>query len=152
MAWSTSNGNAAYTYVMGGASVAPASDSFKAALFGNGVTPVQSASVSVTEYAGAGSTWSTANEVSSANYTAGGTAVTPISWTQALGVVTFTSSGSPSWTNVTFSTYGALVYDVTNTHYTNLGIAWSSFGGQQMVTSGNFNVVWNASGIVTYTH
>ena len=53
MAWSTSNMNAYYAYGMGTNLVKPSTDSFKVALYGNTVTPAQSATEAVTEYAGA---------------------------------------------------------------------------------------------------
>jgi hypothetical protein len=151
MAWTTSNGNAYYVFAMGANTAKPSTDAFKVALFLNAVVPAQSTTAAVTQYAGAGSTWSTANETTNTAgtaYTAGGVAVTPVSWTQTTNVVTFTSSGTPQWTSASFSAFGAFVYDTTAT---NQGISWNYFGGSQSVTSGTFSITWNASGIVTLT-
>jgi hypothetical protein len=149
MAWSTSNGNAYYTYILGTNGAKISTDSFKTALFGNSVTPAQSSTAAVTQYAGAGSTWSTGNEVSGTGYTAGGVSISSPSWSQSSNVITFTSSGTPQWTSASFSAYGCIAYD---TNATNQVVAWLSFGGQQTVTSGTFTISWNASGIVTYAH
>jgi len=148
MAWSTSNMNAYYAYAMGTNAVKPSSDSFKVALFGTSVTPAQSTTAAVTQYAGAGSTWSTGNESSGTGYTAGGVSVTPVSWAQSTNVITFSSSGSPQWTTVSVTTYGCLVYDTT---VSNQAISWNYFGGQQTITAGTLTIGWNASGILTIT-
>jgi hypothetical protein len=150
MAWSTSK---VFAYNMlqlaTGKSFDLATDSFKVALYTNSGTPDNTVTTAaLTEYNGAASQWVTGNEVSSVNYTAGGTAVTPVACTQTSNVVTFTSSGSPQWVTVTFTTYGCLVYDTT---VSNEGISFNYFGGAQEVTAGTFSVAWNASGIASYT-
>jgi hypothetical protein len=143
MAWTDSGVVSYYVYAMGTNAVKVTTDGFKVALFGSGVSPTQSASVTVSEYGGAGSTWDTTNEVSSSNYIAGGASVSGVSWTQNYNsqgnnVVTMASSASPSWSTVTFTSYGAFVYDTT-TALTNLGLSWNYFGGSQQVTSGTSN-------------
>ncbi len=150
MAWSASKVFAFAQLQMMQNGVKPSTDAYSAALYAsNSMTPDNTvATAALTEYNGAGSQWVVANEVSSANYSAGGASVTPVSVTQAANVVTFTSSGSPSWSNVTFTTYGCLVYDTT---VNNEGLAFLYFGGAQEVTGGNFSVQWNASGICTFT-
>lgn len=81
--------------------------------------------------------YSTTNEVTSTNYTAGGfplTNVDPsISGTTAL--TTFASN--PTWTNVTFNTTQGLIYNSTAS---NKSVAVLDFGGVQSVTSGMFVV------------
>lgn len=153
MAWTTSNVNAYYLWAMGQATSRPnpTSDSFKVALYGTGVTPAQSTTAALTQYNGAGSTWVTANETTNTSgsaYVAGGAAVTPVSWTQATNVVTFSSSGSPQWTTASFTAAGGLVYDTT---VTSQAISWNYFGGAQTVAAGTFTIAWNASGILTLT-
>jgi hypothetical protein len=127
-----------------------ATDSIKVALYAsNTMTPSNTVTTAaLSSYNGAASQWVTANEVSSSNYSAGGVAVTPLSCTQTTNVITFTSSGSPAWTTVSFTTYGCLVYDTT---VSNVGISYNYFGGGQTVTAGNFSISWNASGIATWT-
>jgi hypothetical protein len=124
------------------------SDSYKAALYASG-TPDNTVTTAVlTEYNGAASQWVTGNEVSSTGYSAGGASVTPISLSQTTNVITFTSSGSPQWTGVTFTTYGTLVYSTTTSSE---GLSYNYFGGAQAVVLATFSIAWNASGIATFT-
>lgn len=154
MAWSASNMNSYYIYVMGTNVVKPSTDAFSVALFGNSVTPADSTTAAVTQYSGAGSTWSTGNEVTGTGYTAGGKSVTPVSWgpvsgtTPGSSTVVFTSSGTPSWTTASFTAYGGLVYDTT---VSNQAISWNYFGGAQTVASGTFTITWSGSGIAAFT-
>jgi hypothetical protein len=151
MIWATSNGNAYYLWAMGQATARPnpTSDTFKVALYNNTVAPAQSTTAALTQYAGAGSTWA-GNEITGTGYTAAGANVTPVTWTQTTNVITFTSSGSPSWTSASFTAYGGLIYD-TQSGINNQAISWNYFGGAQTVTSGTFSITWNASGILTLT-
>ena len=150
MAWSTSAVFAFSVLQVGRNAVKYSTDSYNVALYAsNTMTPDRTVSTAVlTEYAGSGSQWVTGNEVSSTNYVAGGASVTSPTWTQASNVLTFTSAGTPTWSNVSFTTYGCLVYDTTAS---NQGLSFNYFGGQQTVTSGTFTVTWNASGIATFT-
>jgi hypothetical protein len=150
MAWSTSD-VFAYANLQGfSKALNLTTDSFKVALYAsNTMTPDRTVTTAVlTEYNGTSSQWVTANEVSGTGYTAGGVAVTPISLAQATNVVTFTSSGTPSWTTATFTAYGCLVYDTT---VSNEGLSFNYFGGAQSVTSGTFSVSWSGSGIASWT-
>ena len=150
MAWSASAVFAYATLQALENNIKPSADSYKVALYAsNSMTPDKTVTTAaLTEYNGAASQWVTANEVSSTNYSAGGTAVTPITVTQSTNVITFTSSGSPQWTTVSFTTYGCLVYDTT---VSNEGFTYNYFGGAQEVTLGTFSIAWNASGIATFT-
>lgn len=146
MAWSTSNGNAYYTFAMGTNGVKPSADAFKVALYTNSVTPAQSATAANTQYGGG--TWA-GNEITGTGYTSGGVSITSPTWTQASNTITFTSAGTPTWTSSTFTAYGCLPYDTTNA---NQAISWNYFGGAQTVTAGTFTITWNAAGVVAYTH
>jgi hypothetical protein len=150
MAWSTSKVFAFAALQALKATVNLNSDSYKVALYGNTGTPDNTVSTAVlTEYNGAASQWVVANECgNSGTYAAGGSAVAPISLTQTTNVVTFTSSGSPSWTGATLTAYGCLVYDTT---VSNEGLCFNYFGGAQSVTAGTFSIAWNGSGIATFT-
>lgn len=163
MAWSTSNlngagvlamlnGNAATSGAVGpfyGAGQSFHSDTVNCALYGNTGTPNKDDTLAHNAYNGAGGPWVTGNESSATTgYAAGGVAVTPKSETEAAGTVTFTSSGSPSWTVTgTLTAFGCLVYDNTVTN--KYAHCWNYFGGSQSVTNGTFTVNWNASGIFT---
>jgi hypothetical protein len=124
------------------------SDTYYAALYASGTPDKTVTTAALTEYNGSGSQWVTANEVSSTGYSAGGAHVTPISLSQTTNVITFTSSGSPQWTGVSFTTYGTLVYDTSDS---NEGLCYNYFGGEQLVTSATFSIAWNASGICTFS-
>lgn len=151
MAWSTSKVFAYATLQGFSKQLNLTSDSYKVALYSsNSMTPDATVTTAVlTEYNGTASQWVTGNEVSGTGYTAGGVAVTPISLSQTTNVITFTSSGTPSWTTATFTAYGCLVYDTT---VSNEGLSFNYFGGAQTVTAGTFTIAWNASGIATWTH
>lgn len=165
MAWSTSNlsgayvltalnGNAATSGAVGpffGAGQSYNGDTINAALYGTTPTPDKNDTLAHNAYNGTGGQWVVANEsTATTGYTAGGTAVTPKAETLATGTVTFTSSGSPSWTVTgTLTAFGTLVYDNTVTN--KYAYCWNYFGGTQSVTNGTFTVNWNASGIFTVT-
>lgn len=124
-------------------------DTIKIALYGNTGTPDNTVATDVlTEYNGTASAWVVANETSGTGYTAGGVAVTPLSVAQSSNVVTFTSSGTPTWTTATITAYGCLIYDTT---VSSIGLCYLSFGGAQTVTANTFTVNYNASGIATFT-
>ncbi|HVT98887.1 MAG TPA: hypothetical protein VHE33_15385 [Acidobacteriaceae bacterium] len=154
MAWSTSNlSGAGVSALIGGSfygtSQTFASDTINAALYGNTGTPNKDDTLAHNAYNGTGGQWVTANEVTGTNYTAGGTALTSKSNTEATGTVTVTAA-NPSWASATISNvYGTLVYDNTVTN--KYAYCWNYFGGSQSVTSGTFTVQWNASGIFTVT-
>lgn len=125
-------------------------DAYKVALYSsNTMTPDNTVTTAaLTEYNGASSQWVTANEVSGTGYTAGGVSVSSPTVSQASNVVTFTSAGTPQWTTASFSAYGCLVYDTTDS---SKGLCFNYFGGVQTVTAGTFTINWNASGIATLT-
>ena len=92
------------------------------------------------------------NEVTSANYTAGGAALTSaaITYTGGTNVVKF-DADDVTWTSVTFTArYGVLRYD-TGTASTSPLIAYLDFDGDKSPSAGNFTVSFNASGIATIT-
>ncbi len=126
-------------------------DTFNVALYNNTGTPDNTVTTSVlTEYNGAASQWVTANEVSQAvQWPAGGVALASQTWLQASNVDTFTGANTASGSAATLlSVYGCLVYDAT---VSNIGISYHYFGGTNSVTAGTLTVVWNASGICTFT-
>jgi hypothetical protein len=90
------------------------------------------------------------NEVSSANYTAGGnTLAGPPSVTvdSATNEVRL-DANDVSWTTVTFTTRYAVIYKSTGTASTSPLIAYIDFGADQTVSAGNFSITFAATGII----
>lgn len=86
------------------------------------------------------------NELATAGgYTQGGAALATKAVTQA--ATTKFDADDISWTSATFTAYHAVIYD--DTHATNDLVANIDFGGAKTVTSGTFQIQWNASGIIT---
>ena len=84
--------------------------------------------------------YSSANEVSSANYSAGGALCSNVTVNQYNGTV-YVSFDNVSWTNVSFTCRGALIYNVTKS---NKSIAVLNFGSDK--TAGpNFTVTLPAN-------
>lgn len=79
--------------------------------------------------------YSATNEVSSANYTAGGFTLTNVNPSTSGTVVMVTFSVNPSWGPVTFAPSQGLIY---NTSASNKAVAVIDFGGTQTVTAGTF--------------
>lgn len=107
-------------------------DSFKIALYTNSASLDASTSV-----------YSTSNEVASVNYTAGGLALTIATTPTSGGTTAFLSFASPvTWSGVSFTTRGALIYNATEG---NKAVAVLSFGTDQTVTGGDFNIIFPAA-------
>lgn len=152
MAWSNSK-VFAFTVLksLNGTAFNLGTDSFKVALYNNSITPDNTVTTAaLTQYNGAASQWVVANEQSSAGqWAAGGVALASVAWTQSSNVDTFTAANTASGSSATLANvFGCLVYDTT---VASDGICYNYFGGAQSVTGGTFTVVWNASGIATFT-
>lgn len=81
--------------------------------------------------------YSATNEVSSANYSAGGSAVTNATAPTSSGTTAFwTPSANTTWTTVTFTTDCALLYNATQGNKAVGSYTFSS----QTVTAGNFTL------------
>jgi hypothetical protein len=107
-------------------------DTFKIALFTNSANLDASTSV-----------YSTANEVASTNYTAGGLTLTVSTTPTSGGTTAFLSFSSPvTWSGVSFTTRGALIYNATEG---NKAVAVISFGTDQTVSGGDFNIIFPAA-------
>jgi hypothetical protein len=131
-------------------------DTVKAALYGNGNTPLKTDTAAHAAYNGSGGPWASGELTSSTQWPAGGIALTSAALTVASNVVKFSAANTPSGGAVTLSNvYGCLVYDDTVVAGTggvaDMGVCYNYFGGAQSVTSGTFTIVWNASGIFTVT-
>ncbi len=125
------------------------SDTHKAALFNNSITPDQTVATASTIF-NAG-VWGVANEVfDGAEWATGGVAITGITSGFASNVYTFDGANTPSTgSSATLaSVYGCLVYDDTTADH---GICYNYFGGTNSVTDGTFTIIWHASGIFALT-
>lgn len=111
-------------------------DTFKIALYTNSANLDAGTSV-----------YTTANEVASANYTAGGQNLTVSTTPTSGGTTAFLSFASPvTWSGVTFTARGALIYNATEG---NKAVAVLSFGTDQVVTGGDFNIIFPAATATT---
>ncbi len=129
------------------------SDTVKAALFNNSVTPDRTAAVASTGFNTG--TWVTANEVTDAtNWVSGGRALASKTFAASAGTITFDAADLAGGGAVTITNaYGALVYDDTISGGTvaDQGVCYNYFGGPASVTAGSFTIAWNAAGICAFT-
>lgn len=129
------------------------SDTVKAALFNNSVTPDQDAAVASTGFNTG--TWTTGNEVTDVtNWVSGGRALASKTFTAGTATSTFDAADLAGGGTVTISgAFGAFVYDDTITAGTvaDQGVCFNYFGGTQSVTAGTFTIVWHANGIARFT-
>lgn len=92
---------------------------------------------------------SVTNEVVGSGYTAGG---------QTLASKTITGTTTPvfdaadvTWSSSTITARGAVLYQDTGNAATDRLIHYIDFGTDQISSSGNFTIQWNASGIFSLT-
>jgi hypothetical protein len=88
--------------------------------------------------------YTTTNEVVGTNYTAGGNVLvisqTPTSGNNSANVPTaFISFATSTWTNVTFTCRGALIYNSTQG---NKSVAVLDFGSDKVATGDNFQITF----------
>ena len=130
------------------------SDTFKAALYDNDITPTEIAASADTAY-NAGQWTAAGNEVADGtNWDAGGEPLTSVTSERAgvtgSHVYTFNAADTPQGgaTTTLAGVHGCLVYsDTIATPVADQGVCYNYFGGAQGVTAGTFTIVWNASGI-----
>lgn len=124
-------------------------DSFKAALFNNSITPDNTAATANILF-NAGQ-WDDANEVfDAAEWATGGIVIASTTFAPTAAVLKFDGDNTVSTgTSATLaSVYGCLVYDDS---VNDTGVCYNYFGGVNAVTDGTFTIVWDASGIFTLT-
>ena len=89
------------------------------------------------------SVYSAANEVASVNYAPGGLQLTISTTPTSGGTTAFLSFASPvTWSGVSFTTRGALIYNATEG---GKAVAVISFGTDQTVAGGDFNIIFPAA-------
>lgn len=120
-------------------------DTMNIALIKSGSTGTWDANV--TNYGSGSGSPTTANlgtdEASGTGYTAGGVTLTNTTPTVTSGTAFTTPGANPSWSSATFSTEGAMIYNL-NTRNGFVGkrtVSIHSFGGTQSVSSGTFTVL-----------
>jgi hypothetical protein len=128
------------------------SDTFKAALYDNDITPDQTVASANTAY-NAGQWAISGNEVSNGGWAAGGVALTSVTSSFTSNVYTFDAADTANVSAATLaSVFGCLVYDDTlTTPVADQGVCYNYFGGTQSVTAGTFTIQWSASGIFSLT-
>ena len=82
--------------------------------------------------------YSATNEASGTNYTAGGNALTNVTPTSS-GTTAFTDFADLTFSNVTITANGALIY---NTSASNKAVCVLAFGSDKTATAGNFTLVF----------
>jgi hypothetical protein len=96
-----------------------------------------------------------ANEVTGGtSYTAGGDALTTLSWTEAAGVATLDADDvvwSQDGSGPTDIYWGILYDDTPTTPLADPAICFVDMGGAVSLQDGDVTVAWNASGIFTIT-
>lgn len=125
------------------------SDTFKAALYDNDITPDSTVATANTLF-NAGQWTSAGNEVfDGAEWATGGVALAGVASSFASTTYTFDANNTSSGSSATLAAvFGCLVYDDT---VGDQGVCYNYFGGTNSVTDGTFTIVWHASGIFTAT-
>ena len=82
--------------------------------------------------------YSTTNEVTGTNYTAGGGTLTNVTPTSS-GTTAFTDFADLTFSTVTVTANGALIY---NSSASNKAVAVLAFGADKTATAGNFTIVF----------
>ena len=129
------------------------SDTPKVAQYDNDITPDNTVSLANSAY-NVGQWVTTGNEVFEAGQWAqGGVVLSGHDVTTASTTVTYDATDTPSGSAADLANvYGCLVYDDTITTPTaDAGICYNYFGGANSVVNGTFTVVWNASGIMSFS-
>ena len=128
------------------------SDTLKAALFNNTITPSQTVTSANTAYAAG--VWASGGVSDAVSWPAAGVALSGVASGFSSNVYTFDASDTTSIDAATDLTdaYGCLVYDDTlAAPVADQGVCYNYFGGANSVTNGTFTIVWNASGIFALT-
>jgi len=107
------------------------SQSFKIALYTSSATLGATTTV-----------YSTSNEVTGTNYTAGGEALSITQVPTSTGTTAFLDFGNATWSTSTITARGALMYKVGSG---NPAIAVLDFGSDKTSTAGDFTIVFPAS-------
>lgn len=134
-------------------------DTIRAALYDNTITPNQDVTAVASAYGGG--VWSvtgggtgTPQVYQAGQWAQGGVALTsPVVNSGTAGVVFFDAADTQSGNAATMSNiFGVLPYDDTiATPVADQGICFNYFGGANAVTNGMFTIAWHANGILRWT-
>jgi hypothetical protein len=125
-------------------------DTINVSLFNNTTTPDRTVAVGSTGYNTG--VWVTGNEVTDANWAAGGRALASKTFTVDTGSssICFAAANLSGGGNMTVSNvFGCLVYDNTiaaGVTVAKQGLCYNYFGGAQSVVAGTFTIVWATPG------
>jgi hypothetical protein len=133
-------------------------DTFKAALYDNDITPDNSVAAGSAAY-NTGQWAISGNEVidttgGGTDWPAGGRPLVNNDVTQATTTVKFDADDtfSVGASADIAAAFGCLVYDDSVTAPTaDLGVCYNYFGGTNSVTNGTFTIVWSGSGICSFS-
>lgn len=135
------------------------SDSCKAVLYDNSITPDQNVTSANSAYAAGvwsatGGQTGTPQVYHTGQWAQAGVAITtPVVNSGTSAVVFFDGDDTQSGTAATMSNiYGTHVYDDTiATPVADQGVCFNYFGGTNSVTNGRFTIVWATNGILRFT-
>lgn len=92
------------------------------------------------------------NEVTGTGYTAGGVALASKTLTYDTATnETRLDAADAAWTSATLTARIANTYKDTGSAATSPLISWVDFGADESVASGNFSIVWDATGVLKTT-
>lgn len=152
MAWSNSKIFTTYiTDVLNNTTAMDAnSDTIKVSLYDNSITPSQTVTSANAAY-GAG-VYASGEQTSSAQWPAGGVALSSVTSGFSSNVYTFDAADTDSGSTATLTVYGGLIYDDTiTTPVADQGMCFNYLGGAATVTAGLLRLVWSASGVWSLT-
>lgn len=131
-------------------------DTIEVALFDNSLTPSQTVTSANSAYAAG--VWASGGVTDTgtsapAGWPALGRPLASVTSAFSSNVYTFDAADtvSANATTTLAANYGCLIYDHTSTAVTDQGICYLYFGGANSVTLGTYTIVWNASGLMTWT-
>lgn len=105
----------------------PGGNTFKIALY----TSTATLGATTTAY-------SSTNEITGTNYTAGGNTLSSVTPTST-GTTAFTDFADTTWANATITANGALIYNSTSS---NKAVIVLAFGGDKTSTAGDFTIIF----------
>jgi hypothetical protein len=92
------------------------------------------------------------NEITGTGYTAGGVTLANKTLTYDTATnETRLDSDDAAWTTATFTARFAVVYKSTGVAGTSPLMGYVNFGGDQTVSTGNFTIQWDATGVLKVT-